>query len=258
MDKIIDAHIHVYPDAKRPLNTISSNEKLARAIRRYKIDKAIVLPLENEISNEFVRDICRDYFDVFIGFATVNPFCGKKTLPLIDKYIKEYKLRGIKLHPRHQKFSLNDSRVIVLFKKCAKLKIPVIIDAFPGIDYKTGESIPLIIEKIAARIPDVNIVIAHAGGYKVMDALFAAKNQKNIFLDLSFSLQYFKGSSIENDIIFAIKKIGAHRCIYGSDFPEVDMGKSLVFIKRFLKDNNFSNRDKEYILGKTIASLLHL
>lgn len=199
-----------------------------------------------------------NYPDLLIGFATVNPADGEKTLDIIEKCVYEYKLRGLKLHPRFQKFSLKDPVILPLFRKCAELKIPVVVDAFPGTDYGSNESLPLIIERIAVSVPAVNIIMAHAGGYKVMDALFAAKNCKNIFIDLSFSFQYFKGSSIEKDIIFLMKKLGANRCIYGSDYPEVDLSQALEYMINLLKCNDFTKDESACILGGTIASLINL
>lgn len=254
---IIDAHIHLYPDGREPAKNRKSKEDLVRQIRRGGISRAVVLPLGPDVSNEFVRDICARYPDVFTGFATVDPADGEKTLGIIEQCVHEYRLRGLKLHPRFQKFSLKEPVLVPLLEKCAALRIPVIIDAFPGTEHGSRESSPFLIEKLALQVPSVNIIMAHAGGYRVLDALFAAKNCRNIYIDLSFAFQYFQGSSVTGDIVFLMKKLGAGRCIYGSDYPEMDMVKSLKFMNALLKRNRFTGTERELIMGGTIASLLN-
>ena len=100
--------------------------------------------------------------------------------------------------------------------------------------------------------------MAHFGGYKLWDALFVAKAHPNIFVDLSYTLLYFRGSSLEKDLGFAIKKLGSHRCIYGSDHPEMKIDKTLVASLEVLNSYKLSSKDMDNILGGTISSLISM
>jgi len=254
---IIDAHTHIHPDPKGFGEKYDASiENLITSIDNSNVDKAIVLPIYPQISNKFVADACNKYPDKLIGFASINPLGGVKAAEILEKDVKKYNLKGLKLHPRLQDFDLRDSRLIPVFQKCADLKIPVIIDAFPGINLSNNESIPLLIGRIASTVPEVNIIIAHAGGYKILDALFVAKSYKNIYLDISYILFYFQGSSIKNDLKFVIKKIGANRCIYGSDHPELELSNTYDLSVKLLKKYRLLEEEMEYIFGETISSLI--
>ena len=50
-----------------------------------------------------------------------------------------------------------------------------------------------------------NIIFYHAGGCKILDAFIIAEMWTNVYLETSFSLSYWKKSSIENDLNFVIK-----------------------------------------------------
>ena len=254
---MIDAHVHITENGKW-FNTDydASVERLIESLEESKIDKAVILPIAPFISNDFVANVCKEYPDKLIGFASVNPLEGMKAAEVLEKDVKKYNLKGLKLHPRLQDFDLKDPRLIPVFQKCAELKIPIVIDAFPGMNLSSNESIPLLIGKIASAVPEVNITIAHAGGYKILDTLFVAKSYKNIYLDISYTPFYFQGSSIEKDIKFVIKKIGANRCIYGSDHPELELSNTFDLTVKLLKMYGLSEEEMNSILGNTISSLI--
>lgn len=254
---IIDAHTHIHPDPKGLGDKYDASiENLINSLNNSEVDKAIVLPIYPEIPNKFVADVCKRYPTKLIGFASVNPLEGERAVKILEEDVKKYNLKGLKLHPRLQNFDLRDSRLIPLFRKCAELKIPVMIDAFPGIDLRSNESIPLLIGRVASIVPEVNIIIAHAGGYKILDTLFVAKSHKNLYLDISYILLYFQGSSIEQDVEFVIKKIGADRCIYGSDHPQMVLNDTFGLTIKLLTKYGLSEEEIRDILGNTISSLI--
>ena len=53
-----------------------------------------------------------------------------------------------------------------------------------------------------------------------------------------------------------INTLGANRIIYGSDFPEVGIKESYELASKVLA--NLKPIEKEWIFGKTIASLLKI
>lgn len=254
---IIDAHVHIHPDAKGFGEKYDASvESLITSINNSGVDKAIILPIYPQIPNKFIADACKKYPDKLIGFASVNPLQGVKAIEILEKDVKRYNLKGLKLHPRIQNFSLGNPGLIPVFQKCAELKIPVVIDTFPGMDLSSNDSIPLLIGRIASSVPGVNIVLAHAGAYKILDTLFIAKSHRNIYLDISYTLFYFQGSSIEKDMEFVIKKIGPNRCIYGSDHPELELNNTFELSVKLLKKYGLSEEEMRYILGETINSLI--
>lgn len=257
---IIDAHTHIHPDPQGfGVKYDASMQKLIMSIESSDVDKAIVLPIYPMVSNEFIAKVCKKHHDKLIGFASVDPLDPNSSKNL-DKDIKKFGLKGLKLHPRVQKFSLADSRIRPVIQKAAKLNLPIIVDGFPDYSSKIPikDTLPLLIDGISRKVPTAKIIIAHMGGYRLWDAFFVTKGNKNIYFDISYSLLYFQNSSIAKDIEFVIKKLGANRCIYGSDHPEMELKKTYDISVNILKKFGLSKKDMNFILGGTIESLLDL
>jgi|Deesub1362A_J573_1020465.scaffolds.fasta_scaffold01646_8 predicted TIM-barrel fold metal-dependent hydrolase len=223
-DKIIDAHVHL--DIKKYGSVDKAVKALISEMRRSSIEKVVLLALEElGLSSENVARIARDYEEI-IPIMSVHPYTENAT-DRLEELLNICNFKGLKLHPRLQCFSLNDERVFNLIKKAAKHNLPVIIDAFPYYPGYYPEISPENFNKLALSIPEAKIVIAHLCGHKVIDTLFVAKINKNIYLDLSFSFLYFRGSSIFQDILFLIKNLNGEKILYGSDYPSFPLQYAL-------------------------------
>lgn len=172
--------------------------------------------------------------------------CDYKTKN-INKYfkdIKNAKINAIKFHPYFQKIDNSD------FEKCVKLalsaekyNLPILIDASVGGEnlYKIN-NLELILE-ISKKIKRVPIVILHSGGIKILEAFLIAENSKNVFLDTSFSVNYFKNFPILKTYQEVYKRLGPDRIVYGSDFPYCDLKKSFQDNLKLLKKTFNSKSD---------------
>lgn len=255
---IIDGHTHIHP---RPNGFGSKYDasvaSLIQAIRQSPVDKAVVLPIAPEISNEFVVAACREYPDELIGFASVDPRLGKKAVEKLEEEVTSFGLKGLKLHPRRQGFGYRHFlNILPLIQQAAKLNIPVLIDTFLyGQDFLKGNVLELV-NDLAIAVPKAMIIMAHMGGHRVFDAFMIAKANKNIYLDISYTLLYYRHSSIEKDIGFIIKKMGAERVVYGSDHPEMPLCPTFEESIRILEQFKLTARELDGILGKNIADLV--
>jgi hypothetical protein len=100
---------------------------------------------------------------------------------------------------------------------------------------------------VADQISKVPIVIIHSGGYRVMEAMLLAMDKRNVILDTSFSLDYYLGSSLEQDYAFVYKRMGASRVVFGSDLPYMPFKKAFDQQLAFFQRNRFSDADIEKI-----------
>ena len=107
---------------------------------------------------------------------------------------------------------------------------------------------------LAQQNEDVPIVLLHSGGSRVLEAMHLVVDSKNVFLETSFSLDYYRGSSLEDDYAFVYKKIGAERVIYGSDYPYV--GNSLQYVVDYLGRHGFQDNEMRLILYKNAERVL--
>jgi predicted TIM-barrel fold metal-dependent hydrolase len=255
---IIDAHVHIHPDPKGYGEGYDASlDTLINLLGKSSVDKAVLLPIYPRVANSFIAKACQEYPDKLIGFASIDPLGGKESIEKLEEDIFQYKLKGLKLHPRLQNFSLGDPSIIPLVQKAADLSLPVVIDTFPN-GVGLAKSLPLLIDGIAEAVTKAKIIMAHFGGYRLWDALFVAKAHPNVFVDLSYTLLYFRGSSLERDLEFAIKKLGSHKCIYGSDHPEMEIERTFKASLEVLERYQLSSQDMDNILGKTICSLISI
>jgi predicted TIM-barrel fold metal-dependent hydrolase len=253
---IIDAHTHIHPEISGFGEFYNASlENLISLLKKTEIDKVVLLPFYPEVSNEFIKNAFDKYPEKIIPFASLNPL-DKNSPKKLNYLVKKLKFKGLKIHPRKQKFELSDKRIFPIFKEAENLKIPVTIDVFPWDAPISLEGImPIHIDRIAKSFPDLKILIAHSGGLKFEDAFLVAKANRNVFLEISFTISVIKNSPYEKQFFFLLKKLGYQKIIYGSDHPFKDLKKTYFETVKTLNKYKFQDKEKEYIFGKNFLML---
>lgn len=257
---IIDAHVHIHPK-KEGLGARfdASLDGLIGSLDASPVERAIILPIAPDIPNTFVSEAVASYPDRLLAFASVNPVTDKNPVQHLERTFNEHRFKGLKLHPRRQGLGVEHTdKVARVVQKAAQLGMPVIFDAFPYGARALRDTTLELIERTAETVPEASVIIAHMGGHRLFDALTLARSSRNIYFDTSLILTRFKGSSLEQDIFYAIRKLGPERCIYGSDHPDVELGESYVLMQEHLDEHGFSDDEQAEIFGGTIARLIGL
>ena len=96
------------------------------------------------------------------------------------------------------------------------------------------------------------------GGIRILEALILARTSYTIYLDLSLTYSVYRGSHIEQDVFYAIRRIGADRCLYGSDYPDVGLTESYEAMRDALDVRGFSAGEQDWIFGKTAQDVLRI
>lgn len=253
---IIDAHVHIHQDPNGfGKDKNASIDELLKLLSESDVDKAIILPIEPLVPTDYVAKVCDENPEKLIGFASVNPN-DKDAQEKFEFYIENYNLKGLKLHPRIQNFKVNDPKVITLVRTAAKLKLPTIIDTLPYGPTLIKDNLPLLIDELAHTVPEAKIIMAHMGGHRLLDAMTVVKVNKNVYLDISYTLLSFRGSSLEKDIEFVIKKVGSEKVIYGSDHPSYNLELCYEDSLEILTNMDLTNLEINKIFGENIITLL--
>jgi hypothetical protein len=255
---LIDSHVHVTQTGKWfETNHDASVVSLMSEMDRNGVDQAVLLPISGIIPNEFVASTCLLHPKRFIGAVSVDPNAGLRAISELRDYLSCKNMKLLKLHPSLQNFNPLSREVVKLLEVCAELEAPALFDCFP-FDRKgpIALSAPLVFDELAKMVPSVKMILAHAGGHRVLDACMVAKSNPNILLDISYSPVYFEGSNITRDFVFAIKKVGAQRVLYGSDFPEVRLDKALAAARRLVME--LPAADQDLIFAGSIRQLLRI
>jgi len=115
------------------------------------------------------------------------------------------------------------------------------------------ESLPLV--AAFAEQCSAQTILYHMGGARILEALLLCEAWGQLILETSFSLPYWIGSSIETDTAFAIRKLGAHRVMFGSDYPFIPMDTAIREHGDFFTRHSFEAADRNMILDGTARSI---
>lgn len=255
---MIDGHCHLNLKFK---NCKTALMDLYQEATRARIEGMILVNIpglqfkgEYGFENAEVIELAKEYKRFFHVFPTIRP----RDRDAI-KQLKSYKnsgVAGIKLHPRIHKYHIEDKACVAVVKEAGQLEMPVLICCFPdGIGLKMRNS-PDAIGRLADKTLETKIAIGHAGGHKIIDSLMIAKACKNIYLDLSLSLLYYRGSSVLTDIAYAIDSIKGQRVYWGTDYPDRPYRETVEASISIFDRMDLENQIKERIFTYNVKEFL--
>ncbi len=161
--------------------------------------------------------------------------------------IRLKRIQALKIHSRVQKIRRKDYQLFHNKLRLVPPGFPVIIDSFyygsemdyqPNLD-KTAE--------VIRTFPDLKFVIAHAGGYELLRYFFHLRELKNVWYDLSFSLQYLHDSSAFLDMRKLIRFTDDSRVMFGSDYPYGSPQLQCAILMNLLNELEFTQDQAQRI-----------
>src|ERR671935_975944 len=234
---IFDAHVHLGDDID---GMRGRYDELEEVQARYGIRRAFMF--------------CMDERDRHPAFRAANDRTlahaersGGRLIPFVRLDLAEEPIeeatrcldlgaRGIKLHPRAQRFLLNDERLAPVFELAAERRVPILIHG--------GRGLPPIASELASlvdRYPAAQLIIAH-GGIADLPALaerFAGK--AGVFFDTSV------WSPI--DLLTVFRVFSPEQIVYASDFPYGQQPSSLLIALRTAVASGFDEDDLRNMLA---------
>jgi len=127
--------------------------------------------------------------------------------------------KGIKLHPRAQRFLLNDERLDPVFALAAERRVPILIHG--------GRGLPPIAAELSAlvdRYPEAQLIIAHAGIADMANLARHFAGRPGVFWDTS------AWSPI--DLLDFFRLVSPEQVLYASDYPYGQQPTSLLIALR--------------------------
>jgi predicted TIM-barrel fold metal-dependent hydrolase len=235
--EIFDAHVHLGHDIDGMIGTY---DELLAVQDRYGISRCFMFCLDEPDHHPAFRAAN----DRTLAYAERS---GGRLIPFVRLDLSEEPIeeatrcldlgaRGIKLHPRAQRFLLNDERLAPIFALAAERKVPILIHG--------GRGLPPIASELAAlveRYPDAQLIIAH-GGIADLPALaerFAGK--AGVFFDTSV------WSPI--DLLTVFRVFSPEQVLYASDYPYGQQPSSLLIALRTAKASGLDEDDLRGMLA---------
>ena len=258
--QIIDFHTHIYPDpiahkaaqSIRDFYEIGGSDldgtvnQLLSCGKEAGITSFVVLPVglkPDHVShiNDFIVQQVKEHSE-FIGFGTVH--AGMEHIEDEVQRILSMELRGIKMHPDSQVFPIDDPRLFPVYEFIQD-RIPVI---FHTGDKRYDYSHPTRLRRVLDMFPKLKVIAAHFGGYSMYETAYQELKDTNCYFDISSSMMFMESGEPEK----YIRKYGAERFVYGTDFPLWDPREE---VKKFL-EMRLTTDEIEQIAYKTALTIL--
>jgi uncharacterized protein len=250
----IDMHAHLNEEISGP--AINAANELNEMLETNGIEKAIVLHLAfQRWSLDEVAETINAH-ERLIGFVNIHPDM-EDALTVLTHAVQKLKFRGLKLHPRLLEHDIDSDNTIELVKHAGKLGLPTIICGFPDGDWLMQGSTVLKYANLAKACPNTRIVVAHMGGHHVLDLMMLAKRIPNMYFDTSYTLLYYRGSAVIQNIVYAMRSMRFERIFYGSDYPDRSVKDTLEGSYNLLKEYDLSEDEITKILYTNAKEFLN-
>jgi len=272
MSKLFDFNIHAVPSSLT-LEKIHKEEKsltpnsVLTNLDNYKkfLLQADAINLNILTDNFFEPDQNRQVISSLhnvlpnlISITTTTPIIFLEAIPYLN-VLQEIGVKGIHFHSYVQKISEADyPDVVSIAKRASEMGFHISIDT----SYGTTKLYDFNNLKLAARICEVvtqtPVILVHAGGLRLADALALADYCSNIYLETSFSMNYLAGSPYEDLYAYVFRKLGSERVIFGSDLPYFRIDEAISVLDRVLTKASFSGSEKENVFYYNAARIVGL
>ena len=249
---MIDGHCHL---EKRIGGCAEAMQHLYNVATDAGVSTILLLNLpELGFENRVVLKHAKAYSGFFFIFPSMNP-AGKMTSNHIEK-LKALGASGLKLHPRLHNYRVDSQECVRLVRWACELDLPIMVDGFPDGRNLSLDNTPAAFARLAKEVPDARIAIGHAGGHRILDALMVAKFYKNIYLDLSYTLLYYRNSTVTKDIAYAINSIRSERVFWGSDYRDRSYRETLDLSQKEFDRMHLSDSYRKSILEVNVQHFL--
>ncbi len=203
--ELFDAHTHLGendPDGMR-----QSPDELTAGLRFAGARGCFVFPMHEPDgyppANDFVIDVAADSDGLLVPFCRVKP--GEDAITEAERALARG-ARGIKLHPRAERFALDHPDIPRLFALAHERTLPILIHA--------GRGIPALGEHVlrwAGQYPNTRVILAHAAVSDLSWIWRACAELPNVLFDTAWW--------ISQDLLTLFALVPPAQILFASDAP---------------------------------------
>jgi predicted TIM-barrel fold metal-dependent hydrolase len=258
---VIDVHTHVFPPniaAKAMAGLISSGpwtayydgtpDGLLAAMDANGIDVSVLCPVatrpDQVISiNTWTASLASERF---VPFGAMHPdFDGPEDE--IDRMVS-LGIKGIKLHPEFQEFEPLDPRMERIYRAASRHGLPLLFHAGEDPSFETVRGVPSAFKELADKHPDLPIILAHLGGFRVWDEVAEHIVGRRVYLDTAYTFGHLPAAEVAE----IVRNHGTDRILFGTDGPWADPALDLAQLRNL----GLSADETEAILWRNAADLI--
>ena len=240
---IFDAHLHLGHDID---GMVGDYDQLLEVMNSYEISRAFMFCLdEPDRHPSFSAANDRTLAFAERSNGRLIPFVR---LDLNESPIEEARrcldagARGIKLHPRAQKFTATDERLGPVFELAAERRVPILIHA--------GRGLPPIadgLRSLVERNPGAKLILAHAGIADMQALAACMRGRQGVFFDTS------TWSPV--DLLDFYRQIPPEQVVYASDYPYGQQPSSLLLSVKTAIRAGYNDDQLRLMLGGNANAL---
>jgi uncharacterized protein len=240
---LFDAHVHV----GRDIDGFSGPyDELVSFLQRYGFGHAFAFCMDEpdrhpafRAPNDRTLEAAKRSNGLLIPFVRLD--LGEEPIEEATRCL-DRGARGIKLHPRAQKFLLNDERLAPVFALAAERRVPILIHG--------GRGLPPIADHLIRLVdayPEAQLIIAHGGIADLAALADAFAGQPGVFFDTSV------WSPI--DLLDVFHLFSPEQGLYASDYPYGQQPTSLLIAVKVARLAGLSDEQLRNVLGRTAARI---
>ena len=240
---IFDAHVHVGRDID---GMVAPREELVEFLRRSGAERGFAFCMDEpdrepafRAANDRTLEAAARSEGMIVPFVRLDLSSGP-----VEEATRCLDLgaRGIKLHPRAQRFLLDDQRLEPIFALAAERRVPILIHG--------GRGLPPIADHLRVlhdAYPEGSLIIAHAGiaDLAALSECFAGR--QGVYFDTSV------WSPI--DLMDMYARISPGQVVYASDYPYGQQPGSLLLALRTAQLAGLTEEEIRDMLGRAAARI---
>lgn len=204
-----------------------------------------IFQIHSSPKNEAIFQAIDKNPDRFLGWVFINPLDEKDQVQEFGKWKDHPGFIGVKAHPFWHRYE--PIELLPVAEQLSKIGKPLLIHAGWG---SHGNY-----DVLLKNLPDLKLLLAHAGFPLYSETWNKIKNYKNVYIDLS-------QSSYLNDRMTkeAVDYLGVEKCLFGTDGPYGVHGNDNLFDYSFIKrriDKLFPDKEiKKRLLGENFLEFI--
>jgi len=238
--RIIDVHTHAWPDlvAKKAVPALMSRGTLRAyydgtvagllgEARRCGVSVSVMQPVATKPSqvagiNDWAASL---HSDRLVPFGAMHP--GIEDPAAEVARMAALGLRGMKLHPEHQDFAPDEPRLAPVYEAAVRHNMTVFFHAGHDELHETVRGTPESFAAVLDAFPEMRVVLAHLGGYRVWNHVAELLVGRDVYLDTAYTL----GHLPDADFVEIVHAHGAERVMFGSDGPWTDAAAEIAWLR---------------------------
>ncbi len=259
---IIDFHTHAFPDnvAARAIpaleeegdikaRTSGTTRALLASMDRAGIERSLICsiatrPRQFDAILDWSRQVRSKRLIPLPSIHPDDPDCVQKV-----HTVHQEGFIGIKMHPYYQNYFLSEERLTPLYEALSETGLLLVVHCGYDIAYpRIRCADPAQILALHQRFPGLRLITTHFGGWQLWDEVEAMLIGREIYMEISFSLQYLPQEQ-------AVRMLTSHPpgyLLFGSDSPWDDQAECIARLQTLQLNPNLVSA----ILGENAEKLL--